>query len=118
MGQIAAKVMSLPELYRKLLDQYEQVVSLSEMILAELKKAEGKNNLSSLLEKKKSLGENIARLTQQIASSRIGGDSHSNLTALAEVKDLLKLISEKARVLQEAEEKMQNFLHQKDPGWK
>lgn len=114
MGQIAAKVMSLPELYRKLLDQYEQVVSLSEMILAELKKAGGENNLSSLLEKKKSLGENIARLTQQIASSRIGGDSHSNLTALAEVKNLLRQVAEKAQFLQQVEEKIQDFLRRRD----
>ena len=110
--------MSLPEQYRQLLSQYEELVSLSRTILAELKKAGGENNLSSLLEKKKSLGENIARLTKEINLIEVRSYPDANLKTLAEVKRLLKLISEKARLLQEVEEKMQNFLHQKDPGWK
>jgi predicted O-linked N-acetylglucosamine transferase (SPINDLY family) len=105
--------MSLPELYRELLDQYEQVVSLSKMILAELTKAESDDNLSLLLEKKKSMGENIAQLTRQIASGRIGDDSHSNLTTLTEVKGLLQQVTEKAELLQQIEENIQDFLRKR-----
>jgi len=106
--------MSLPEQYRQLLSQYEELVSLSRTILAELKKAGSESKLSLLLEKKKSLGQNIARLTQQIASSRIGGDSHSNLGTLAEAKVLLQQVAEKAHFLQQVEEKIQDFLRRRD----
>ncbi|MGB7061001.1 MAG: hypothetical protein WBF13_01445 [Candidatus Zixiibacteriota bacterium] len=106
--------MSLPEQYRQLLSQYEELVSLSRTILGELKKAGSESKLSLLLEKKKSLGQNIARLTQQIVSSRIGGDSNSNLTALAEVKVLLQQVAEKAQLLQQVEEKIQDFLRRRD----
>lgn len=106
--------MNLPEQYRRLLSQYDQLVSLSETILAELKKAGNESNLSLLVEKKKSLGESIARLTRQIASSRIRGGSESNLKALAEVKDLLQQVTEKATLLQRVEEKIQDFLGKKD----
>ena len=102
--------MTLPELYRKLLDQYEQVLGVTQTILAGLKRGEGEENLNPLLEKKKALGDNIARLTQQIASSRIGGDSRSNLSMLTEVKDLLRQVTEKAELLEQTEEKIQNFL--------
>ena len=102
--------MNLPELYRKLLDQYEQLLSVTQTILAEVRRGEGEKNLKVLLEKKKSSGHNIARLTQQIASSRIGGDSRSNLSMLTEVKDLLRQVTEKAELLQQTEEKIQNFL--------
>ncbi|UCB53272.1 MAG: hypothetical protein JSV10_04110 [Candidatus Zixiibacteriota bacterium] len=109
---MAGIIMSLPELYRKLLDQYEEVVSLTQTILAELKKGEGEGNLKVLLDKKKTLGENIAQLTQQIASSRIGSDS--SLSALAEVKDLLRQVTEKAKLLQQVEEKIQDFLRRSE----
>ena len=102
--------MNLPELYRKLLDQYEQVLGVTQTILAGLKRGEGEENLNPLLEKKKALGDGIAHLTQQIASSRIGGDSRSNLSALTEVKDLLRQVTEKAELLEQTEEKIQNFL--------
>ena len=105
--------MNLPELYKKLLDEYEQVLGVTKDILAELKRGEGEEKLDLLLEKKKSLGENIARLTQQIASSRIGNNSRSNLTALAEVKDLLRQVTEKANLVQGIEGKIQEFLQRK-----
>ena len=105
--------MNLPELYRKLLDQYEQVLGVTQDILAELKRAEGEQKLDLLVEKKKSLGENIARLTRQIASSRIGNDSRSNLAALAEVKNLLRQVTDKANLVQETEDRIQDFLRSK-----
>jgi hypothetical protein len=105
--------MNLPELYRNLLDQYEQVLGVTQDILAELKRAEGEEKLDLLLEKKKRFGENIARLTQQIASSRIGNDSRSDLVQLAEVKDLLRQVTEKANLVQEIEGRIQDFLQSK-----
>jgi excinuclease UvrABC nuclease subunit len=106
--------MSLPELYKKLLDQYEQVLNVTQTILAELKKGEGEKKLNLLLEKKESLGDEIARLTQQIASSSIGRDSRSDLSTLAEVKDLLRQVTEKANLVQGIEGKIQDFLQRKD----
>jgi hypothetical protein len=107
------KIMSLPELYRKLLDQYEQVLGVTQSILAGLKRGEVEKNLDPLLEKKKALGDEIARLTQQIASSSVGRDSGSNLAALAEAKDLLRQVTEKAELLQLAEERIQDFLRRR-----
>jgi hypothetical protein len=105
--------MSLAELYSKLLDRYDQVLSVTRTILAGLKRGEGEESLDLLLEKKKTLGDEIARLTQQIASSRIGADSRSNLSTLTEVKDLLRQVTEKAGLVQETEEKIQDFLRRK-----
>jgi len=106
--------MNLPEQYRKLLTEYDQVLNLSKMILGELKKEKKESNLSFLLEKKKMAGEAIARLTKEIASVEIKSYPDSNLKTLGEVKGLLKLISEKAKLLHEIEEKIQNLLQQKD----
>jgi hypothetical protein len=106
--------MRLPELYKKLLDQCEQVLGVTQSVLAGLKRGEGEKNLDPLLEKKKALGDEIARLTQQIASSSVGRDSGSNLAALAEVKDLLRQVTEKANLVQETEERIQRFLRSKE----
>ena len=106
--------MNLPELYRNLLDQYEQVLGVTQTILAGLKRGEGEENLNPLLEKKKALGHDIARLTQQIASSSIGRDSRFNLSTLAEVKDLLRQVTEKANLVQEIEASIHDFLQRKD----
>jgi hypothetical protein len=54
-------------------------------------------------------GKSIARLTKEIASVEIKSYSDSNLKTLGEVKGLLKLISEKAKLLHEIEEEIQNF---------
>ena len=105
--------MSLLEEYKKLLSEYDKVLNLSKMILAELKKEGKESDLFSLLEKKKMAAEGIARLTKEIASTEIKSYSDSNLKTLAEVKDLLKQITEKARLLQEIEEKIQNLLQKK-----
>ncbi len=102
--------MSLLEEYKKLSSEYDKVLNLSKMILAELKKEGKENDLFSLLEKKKTVGEGIARLTKEIASTEIKSYSNSNSKALATVKSLLKQIAEKVRLLQEVENKIQNFL--------
>ncbi len=109
--------MRLLEHYKKLSGEYDQVLNLSKMILAELKKGGKESNLSLLLEKKKMVGEAIARLSKEITSAKIGNYSDSSLRTLAEVKNLLKLIGEKVKLLQEVEERIQNFLKQKDSGW-
>jgi hypothetical protein len=108
------KTMSLPEQYRKLLNEYDRVLDLSERILDELKKRGKENDISFLLEKKEVTGKSIARLTKEIASAEIENYSGSNLKTLAMVKGLLLQITEKARLLQEIEEKIQNLLQQKD----
>jgi len=110
--------MSLPEHYRKLLAEYDRVLNLSKMILAELKRKGKESNLSSLLEKKEMAGEAITQLSKEITSVKIDNYSDSNLRTLADVRGLLKLISEKAKLLQEVEEKIQDFLKQKDTDWK
>ncbi|MCK4224476.1 MAG: hypothetical protein KAX39_04795 [candidate division Zixibacteria bacterium] len=106
--------MSLLEEYEKLLSEYDNVLNLSKMILAELKKEGKKNNLISLLEKKKMAGETIARLSEEIGSTQIKSFSGSNLKTLTGVRSLLRQITEKAKLLQEIEEKIQNFLQQKE----
>ncbi len=110
--------MSLPEQYRKLLIEYDKVLNLSKTILDELRKGGEVKSLVFLLDKKKMTGEAIARLTKEINLIEVRSYPDANLKTLAEVKGLLKLISEKARLLQEVEEKVQNFLKKKDPGWK
>lgn len=107
--------MSLLEEYKKLSSEYDKVLNLSKMILAELKKEGKENDFISLLEKKKMAGESIARLTEEVASTEIKSYSDSNLKTLATVKGLLQQIAEKAKHLQEVEGKIQNFLQQKDP---
>ena len=110
--------MSLLEDYKKLLNEYDKVSNLSKMILAELKKEGKESNLFALLEKKKMAGKGIARLTKEVASTEIKSYSDSNLKTLATVKGLLKQIAEKAKLLQEVEDKIQNLLQKKDQGWK
>jgi len=106
---------SLLEEYKKLSSEYDKVLNLSKMILAELKKEGKESNLFALLEKKKMAGKGIARLTKEVASTEIKSYSDSNLKTLATVKGLLQQIAEKAKHLQEVEGKIQNFLQQKDP---
>ena len=107
--------MSLLEEYKKLSSEYDKVLNLSKMILAELKKEGKESNLFALLEKKKMAGKGIARLTKEVASTEIKSYSDSNLKTLATVKGLLQQIAEKTKPLQEVEGKIQNFLQQKDP---
>ena len=110
--------MSLLAEYEKLLSEYDKVLNLSETILAELKKEEKEKDIISLLEKKRMAGETITHLTEKIASTEIKSVSDSNLNTLAMVKSLLKQITEKAKLLQEVEEKIQNSLQEKDSDWK
>ncbi len=109
-----AKAMNLPEQYEELLNEYEQVIRLSEMILAELKTKGEEDNLSLLLKKKRMAGESIVRLTEQIAATRIKGRSDSDSGMVASMKGLLRQITEKAELLQEIEEKIQDCLRRKE----
>ena len=107
--------MCLLEQYKKLLLEYDKVLNLSKMILAELKNEGEEKDIISLLGKKRKVGETITHLTKKIASSEIKSYSDSNLSSLAEVKDFLNQITEKAKLVQEVEDKIQNLLQQKDP---
>jgi hypothetical protein len=111
---MSAKTMNLPELYRKLLDEYEQVLRMSEMILAELKRQGAEDDVRPLLERKRKTGENIARLTEQIASTQIKGPSGSDLSMVTSMKHLLRQITEKAELLQKIEGRIQDHLQRKD----
>ena len=102
--------MNLPEKYRKLLVEYDRVLNLSGQILDELKTGGTEGDLESILEKKRIAGQNIARLTQQIASSEIKGRSDTSFEALALIKDLLGQVTQKAELLQHVENQIQNLL--------
>ena len=107
--------MSLLEQYKKLLIEYDKVLNLSKRILAELKNEGKERDLIPLLEKKRMVGQTISHLTKKIASIKIGSYPDSNLNSLAGVKSLLNQITEKAKLLQEVEEEVQNLLQLKDP---
>ena len=106
--------MSLPELYRRLLNQYDEVLSLSRLILANLERGGTEENLSLLVERKEKVGKGIARLTSAIASFDADGHSDSKFRTLAEVKPVLKQIEERANLLQGVEERIRSLLRQKD----
>jgi hypothetical protein len=105
--------MSLPEQYRKLLSQYDEVLSLSRMILANLERGGTEENLSLLVERKEKVGNGIARLISEIALFEADGHSDSNFRTLAEVKPLLKQIEERANLLQGVEERIRSLLQKK-----
>jgi hypothetical protein len=111
---MSAKAMNLPELYRKLLSEYEQVLRLSEMILAELKRQGAEDDIRPLLERKRKAGENIVQLTEQIAATQIKGHSGSDSGTVVSMKHLLRQITEKAELIQEIEEKILDCLRRKD----
>ena len=106
--------MSLPEQYRRLLTQYDEVLSLSRMILANLASGGTEENLSLLVERKEKVGKDIAGLTSAIASYDAGARSDSNFKTLAQVKPLLKQIEERANLLQGVEERIRSLLQKKD----
>ena len=94
--------MSLLEEYKKLSSEYDKVLNLSKMILAELKKEGKESNLFALLEKKKMAGKGIARLTKEVASTEIKSYSDSNLKTLATGK----VFSSKSRKKQSISKKL------------
>lgn len=107
--------MSLLEQYKKLLIEYDKVLNLSKRILAELKNEGKERDLIPLLEKKRMVGQTISHLTKKIASIEIGSYPDSDFSSLAGVRSLLNQITEKAKLLQEVEEEVQNLLQLKDP---
>lgn len=105
--------MNLPDQYRRLLAEYVKVLNLSKKILEELKKEGKVSELDLLLEKRKAAGETVAGLTEQIASANITGYSKSSLGTLAQVKGLLRQVIEKAKLLQEVEQEIQDLLRKR-----
>lgn len=106
------KAMGLIDGYQKLLKEYDLVLELSRMILAELKKGVREDHLSPLIQKKRMAGERITRFSKELSSMEIKSASDFNLKSVTVVKELLAQISEKARLLQEVEERIQNLLQQ------
>lgn len=105
--------MNLPDQYRRLLAEYAKVLNLSKKILEELKKEGKESELDLLLEKRKAAGETIAGLTEQIASANIRRCSESSLRTLAQVRGLLQQVIEKAKLLQEIEQEIQDLLRKR-----
>jgi hypothetical protein len=106
--------MSLLERYRRLSDLFDQVLSLSNMILFELERDGKDENLKSLLQRKDAAGRSIAELTQEIASSGAGADFQSNLRTLAEVKPILRQIEKQTSLLEAVEKRIQTLVKQRD----
>jgi hypothetical protein len=106
--------MNLAEQYEKLLAEYDRVLSLSEQILDGLKRGAGEIVLDSLLQKKKTAGENIAQLTRHITASEIEGRSVLNSGTLSLMKDLFKQVKQRAQLLQQVEDQIKDVLQQKD----
>jgi hypothetical protein len=106
--------MNLAEQYEKLLAEYDRILSLSEQILVGLKRGAEESVLDSLLQKKKTAGENITKLTRQIASSEIKSRSVSNSGTLSLMKDLFKQVKQRAQLLQQVEDQIRDVLQQKD----
>jgi len=104
------KVMPLSEQYQMLLLLYDKVLDLSQKVLKELEREGTESNIIFLLEQKKVAGEAIKHMTKKIASTKIKSKADPHLKTLAEVKSLLEQITEKAKLIQEVEEKIQKFL--------
>jgi hypothetical protein len=102
--------MSLSLRYQKLLDLFDQVLSLSHMILSELEREETQENLKDLIGKKDAAGRSIAKLTDEIASTEIDTNSESSLRTLAEIKPILKQIEQKASLLQAVEGRIKDLV--------
>jgi hypothetical protein len=106
--------MSLLDQYEALLTEYDKILNLSKMILVELKKGGAESNIVPLLEQKKIASEAITYLTEKLTAVKISSKNDPNLKNLPEVKSLLERITEKAKLIQEVEEKIQNFLQDDD----
>jgi hypothetical protein len=106
--------MNLEKQYQKLLAEYGRILSLSRQILHGLEREAEESVLDHLLDEKKTAGENIARLTQQISSSEIKRKSISNSKTLSSVKELFQQVKQKAQLLQQVEEQIRDVLQQKD----
>ena len=98
------------EQYEVLLREYDRVLSISKMILEKLEKQEEDNHVIDLLEQKRIIAENIVDLTRKISVTEIKDGKDPDLQNLPKVKALLSQITEKAKLIQKTEEKIQNFL--------
>jgi hypothetical protein len=101
---------NLPEQYRQLSDLFEEVLSLSNMILFELERGADSEKLESLVERKDSTGKKIEKLTQEISSGGSDIDRDSKLRTLAEIKPLLKLIEKQTNLLEAVEARIQRLV--------
>ncbi len=102
------------ERYRRLSDLFDQVLSLSNMIMFELEREGKDEDLKSLLKRKDATGRSIAEITQEIASSGVDVDFQSNLRTLAEVKPILRQIEKQASLLEVVEKRIQTLVKQRD----
>jgi len=101
-----------------LLIAYDKVLNISRKILSELEKNGRESDLLIYLEQKKAVAETIAQLTEIITSTEIGKQINLDSKDLTEMKSALEQITEKAKLIQEVEEKIQKLLQENDHGLK
>jgi len=104
----------LPLQYRKLSDLFDQVLSLSHMILFELERGGTDENLELLQQRKDEAGRRIHRLTQEINSPGVGTDAQFTLRTLVEVKPLLNQIEKQTSLLEAVEKRIQTLVKQRE----
>ncbi|MGB8658062.1 MAG: hypothetical protein WCE90_09810 [Candidatus Zixiibacteriota bacterium] len=106
--------MSLVEQYQALLTEYDKVLNLSKRILVELRRGGTEREILILLEEKKAAGQTVTCMAKRLSSSKIEGQPGHNSQSLSEMKSVLGLITEKARHIQEIEQKIRDFLKDSD----
>jgi hypothetical protein len=104
--------MNLLEQYQVLLIAYDKALNLSRKILSELEKNGRESDLLIYLEQKKVVAETIAQLTEIITSTEIGKQINRDSKDLSEMKSALEQITEKAKLIQAVEEKIQKLLRE------
>jgi len=95
-----------------LLIAYDKALNISRKILSELEKNGRESDLFILLKQKKVVAETIAQLTEIITSTEIKSRNDKNTKDLSEMKSALEQITEKAKLIQAVEEKIQKLLQE------
>jgi hypothetical protein len=104
---------NLLEQYRKLSELFDEVLSLSNMILFELERGAEDERLEALIRRKDQAGRRIEKLTHETSSAGSDIDRESNLRMLAEIKPFLKQIERQTSLLEAVEARIQKLVKQK-----
>jgi hypothetical protein len=104
---------NLPEQYRKLSELFDEVLSLSNMILFELERGAEDERLEALVQRKDQTGKRIEKLTREVSSAGSEINRESNLRTLAEIKPFLKQIERQTSLLEAVEARIQKLIKEK-----
>lgn len=96
--------------YQLLLTEYDRILSISQIILEKLEKQKEDNHIIDLLEQKRTIADNIAKLTREISHIEIKNGKDTNLRNLSKAKALLSQIADRIKQIQSIEEKIQSIL--------